>query len=138
MVRSSLLVVACFALALQSAPPMDPVLPKIEFDKKEGENPSSPKAGLMKAHGTYDLGNTGEYKYDGIELEYRLRGDGWTKVTKEIKVETKEKKETWELTVKDLPPGEYEVRVSLRVKNKDAQTQWWEVEKKRMVTIPAK
>lgn len=96
----------------------DPI-PSIEFDKKAGQNPSSPADGQIKATGTYKLEKG--YTFDKVEVWYRKVGNTtWTHADgKVIKVAEKDGKRTWEVLIdKRLPPTEYEVRAHLVMKDK--------------------
>ena len=89
---------------------------KNEFDRKEKENPSSPKDGQINANGTYTVG--ADYKYQSIKILYRKKGEeSWTAVTNKVRTGVKNGKQTWAATLSDLTAAEYEVRVDLLMIN---------------------
>lgn len=112
-------------------------VPKIEFDGKEGDNPSSPKVGRIKAVGTFDLKGA-----DFVSVKSQVRRkltedpptyDGW------IDVEVSRDGNSWLFDKDNFMSTKFQVRATLTytVKNPPAppQTKSVETEPYREVTV---
>jgi hypothetical protein len=110
---------------------------KIEFDGTARENPSSPAAGEIRAIGTYEV--EAGLTYQHVEVLYRKTGEAnWTVEKEKVKVGKKDGKSTWELTLTNVPSGDYEVQARLIMKNAQGETLGREMEKARNVTVKSR
>jgi hypothetical protein len=92
------------ALVSPTAAAGDNPIPKIEFDKEAGQNPSSPAEGQIKVTGTYKLEKG--FTFDKVRVRYRKVGtDTWTFAReKAVKVAAKDGKPTWEVLIDENRP----------------------------------
>lgn len=116
--RLVLFVTALIVLAGTGAAVDPPLGPKMEFDKKERENPSAPKGNQIKATGTFLL--TEGYTLVEVQVSYRGAGTKAWKLADQEHVKIAEKvkdgRRAWEVVIKEVPAGGYEVKGQLLTK----------------------
>ena len=122
---------AVLALLAAAAGPPD----EIHFDKKERENPSSPGPGRLAATGTFRVVEPG-HKFDRVEMHYRKVGERvWLTEKKNVQTGEKDGARTWSVQLRDLPAGEYEVKVVLWITGPDGRGGYRETEPARKVQV---
>jgi hypothetical protein len=118
------LVVALAGMTVPAA--SDEVTPWIEFDKKAGQNPSSPAGGKLLATGTITL--PPGHKLVEVKVLYQPRGRGNPRQYTAVKADVNEKTApvSWTAKAEGLDWTEYLVHAEVTAISPDGQTKSFE------------
>ncbi len=136
------LLLAALTLLAGSGVAIDPPLgPKMEFDKKEKENPAAPNPNEIRATGTFLL--TEGYTFTEVRVWYRPEGTrAWKRADRDhVKVSDKVKdgRRAWEVVIKDVPAGVFVVKGELHMRYEGIESNLvQETEPTRKVTVHEK